>query len=201
MPACPLARVTNLTATRSPASRTTRVASPCRRPTRSGVVRASGTRTGRASSLITGTLCCDENEKARRGRIAVTSTASKDAGSDEDPPPGDPDPGTRTNEASLRCPGRREGARVRSAGPQHLLRSNAVGLRLPEVGREVSCHFLGDHIRHPQPPPLAAAFLDEHAHGFTSASTASKTASTASRAARHSLTPMASSRRPSGEAR
>lgn len=50
-----------------------------------------------------------------------------------------------------------------------------------------------------KPFPFSAAFLAELAHRFTSAWTRLSTASTESRAARHSDTPAASARRPSRE--
>ncbi len=66
---------------------------------------------------------------------------------------------------------------------------------------QVRRHLVRDRVGHAQALPLATAFLDEIVHAAASVSTGPSTASTASRAARHSDTPAVSARRPSGDAR
>ena len=106
----------------------------------------------------------------------------------------------RRDHAPLGGPGRGERRRVEGAGAEHLLRRGPVRLRLREVDLEVGRHLVGDRIGNAETLPLAAALLDERVHAATSASTGPSTASSASRAARHSATPAASARRPSGKA-
>ena len=96
---------------------------------------------------------------------------------------------------------RGKGRRVEDLDADDVLRRGAFRLRLGEVDLEVGRHLVRHRIRNAETLPLAAALLDERVHAATSASTGPSTASSASRAARHSATPVASARRPSGEGR
>ena len=88
--------------------------------------------------------------------------------------PPNPVRATARNEAALARPGRREGAGVGRAAPEHLLHGGTVGFGLLQIRAEIVGHLVGDRPRHPQPLPFAAALLDELAHGYTSASTEAK---------------------------
>ena len=66
---------------------------------------------------------------------------------------------------------------------------------------QVCGHLVGERIGDTKATPLPAALLDELTHEATSTFTGASTASTASRAARHSDTPSASASRPALEGR
>src|SRR5262249_56656384 len=105
------------------------------------------------------------------------------------------------DDPSLRRPGSGERTRVEGTAPEELLGGDPVGLGVSEIGGEVCRHLVGEGIGNAEASPLPAALLDEIAHEATSILTGASTASTASRAARHSDTPIPSASRPALEGR
>ena len=105
------------------------------------------------------------------------------------------------DDPSLGRPGGGERTRIEDTASEELLGRDAFGLGFGEVGGQVGRHLHGEWIGDTEAFPLPAALLDEITHEATSTLTGASTASTASRAARHSDTPSASASRPALEGR
>jgi hypothetical protein len=96
-------------------------------------------------------------------------------------------------------PSRRKATGIEETDPEHILGGPTLGLGLLDVRRKVDCHFVGNGIRDPKPIPLSTTFFNEFNHGVTSTFNESRARSIASRAVRHSITPVSRDRFPSGE--
>ena len=107
----------------------------------------------------------------------------------------------RRDDAAFRGPRDGERPRVEDAVAEHFFGREPVGLSVAQIRVELRRHLVRDGIGHTQPPPLAAALLDERVHAATSVAVSPSTASTASRAVCHSAIPAASAMRPASDAR
>ena len=130
-----------------------------------------------------------DDQHARRRRRPVRTGRS--------PRPGELSAGNRSSSRSLSLatspfgrPGGRECARVGCAVTEHFFRRDSVRLGLLEIGLELGRHLVCDRIRDAESFPFTAALVDELGHVAASAWTRPSTASTASRVARHSETPV-----------
>jgi hypothetical protein len=109
---------------------------------------------------------------------------------------GVPSAGRYRDDPPFGRPGGSERTRIKGAASEELLGGDAINLGVSEVGGEVCRHLLGERSGDTEALPFPEAPFDEITHEATSTLTGASTASTASRAARHSDTPSASASRP-----